>query len=554
MNVFFLLFKNQGSEAEKTSAIGHTQERLSNQFLNQLSGLTAPPLFAHRNFGDWDLLSWIAPVEHWKIKNELQRGPEWALAPEFPLSLDTAAPLDLCDLGKNLLTHRESVFSKLAPPYSLLYSPDPSKLHIFNDPIGYSPLLTFKKNNEVVAITNKILCLRALDAPLQRDPEDWILRSILKCFPKNRTGFKNIELCGAGTTISLVQNQLQITESGPWIPPALPSVKAEDVVEFSKRGLAQMCRSFSASAGVISGGLTGGYDSRSLFSTFLNLKLPIKARVKGHADSGDVKIAKILSQLAGIPLKTKLEAEQPPLTSADLLSHLRRTGHWHEGQIYSHKFKTFSLDGKNPSVNLLGHDGVLVRDPLQATFEKKNAAGTVFSLKDSILNKDKARLFAPVVHDMIEAYFSEMNAVLDSLPFDEAGRKRYFYVTEQGRRLSAGSKSNQFGIVATPLMNPVNLSICAWYPGSLGSNFIPTSIVEKNFPAWKDVPYFSWESTKAGHHYYDRNEYWRSTGTQVFKKAVAENPLAPYLNSYNSIEDLILLADEITFLYSQSDL
>ncbi|MGE0633571.1 MAG: hypothetical protein AB7O96_14250 [Pseudobdellovibrionaceae bacterium] len=566
MNVFFLVWKNSGTTENRRSQVSRIIETLSTDFSAQLEGLNQPPQFLHRNYGDWELLYWIAPVENWKAQNAETSGNEFALAPEFPFGVN-AKHKTLCELGKNLLTNFRGTHETVAPPFSLLYSKSFSEsrhdgsaeLHLFNDCVGYSPVFTYQENGEPLAFSNKILCFHSLGKSFEVVPEEWALRAILRYFPKNTTGLKNISVAGPQTQISIVNNKVTIRTHGPWIPPQLPTHNSDEIAEFSRQNLSEVCKSFAACADSIGGGLTGGYDSRSLFSTFLSLNLPIRARVKGAPESGDVTTAKKLAELAGIKIKHKTEVELPPTSWQDLETNLKKTSLWHVGQIYSHKFKTFKLNAKDPSVNILGHDGMLVRDPLQTFIRKKGLAK--FTLQESIANKDKLNLFNSQIAQILQAYFEEMTQTLDALPFDEAGKRRYFYVLELGRKLSAGSKTNQFGVVGTPLMNPANLSICTWSTGDLSTNFVPQKIVEKNFPVWKDVPYFSWESTKAnpeekgdwrtisGHHYYHRTQYWREIAGPLLEKAARINPLSAYLK-FQKPEDLLLLADEITFLKS----
>lgn len=487
----------------------------------------------------------------------------WALASQYPLNAHSVLRRrrQLMDPARCLPAFAQlleedptGAVAEIHPPFLMTWS-NAERTWLQNDGLGHAQGFEAEHLGQY-AWSNRIFAFEALGIPLRPVPEEWAMKTSFGWFPMDTSGFENIKFLRPGTRLTIDEHEIQreclpILQS--WIEPQ--SWSEEDCKEIALQGMMDYVRDTAEISTELHGGLTGGFDSRAIFATYRHLGIPIRARVKGPAGHIDVRVARELAQIAGIPLKHKEKVELPPTSLKTLETNIASALHWQAGQVVNHKHKTFLPEQGGlefGDVNVMGHDGAIVR----SFFEQVLKASAIDASKyEDKLSAWFLHQLPPYLRDDLRDRMAErVREICHSpLAYGLEGTKQldFLYLYERSRRWSSGTQCSQTGVVLAPFLSVEMIRLAFSYRGEdMKKNVFHRHITSTFAPEWKDLPYekdLRWaeekrqresgEAAKAlqraldpnrdwreahGWHYYDRIGYWRQVGSPLIQEIIRQ--------------------------------
>jgi hypothetical protein len=475
---------------------------------------------------------------------------------------------ELAVLGRRLARDPAPVLAELAPPFALTWWPigrDEALLQ--TDGLGQAQVFTYD-DGSLWAATNKITALRALGVRLDPDPVGWAGKATSGWFPLDRTGFRHVTFGDPGTQIRIDRagvHRRTVDVLEGWLHPA-PTTRAEAL----EAGRAAMVQHIRDGAPYFDGrpdaGLSGGWDTRAVVSSFAGAGVDVRLKVKGQEGKFDVMLARRLAEIAGLDLEVRPKAELPPERTEDLERSLRLALLWQAGHMWSENHKTFlwseerHVDGG--ALNVMGQHGEIVRGHYERRARAWEAAGPE-DYEDRavafIMNQAPAALRDDLRDDVREllhaAYRRAARYGLDGLAALDL-----LYLLERTRRYNGASLEAQFGFVFTPFLNP-GLIRAAYGLRAAGGAFVADRrqvnplhrhIIETNMPAWRGIefeedlrraarraareaaaradqageppapPVRDWRPSP-GKQYYDYDLYWAQVGGPLVERLTSED-------------------------------
>ncbi len=541
-------------------------EETAGRFERYLSGLLGGDVTVerYRNRG-LNLLYYPLPPEGWLPASVQEDADTWALAIEYPLNghreagiADGPAALNaLPAVARAVQRAPEAALARLNPP-ALLFWEDrrTNDCYLVNDGMGSAQLFEYSYRG-MPALSDRIFAFRALSLPLYPDIDEWAFKAAVGFFPMDTSGYRGIRYVPPATLYRWDGNELTSLRR-PVFPEWVRQEPREDAAcfEAARRALMDYVASTRCLYSDASGGLSGGFDSRAVFSTFRALGLPLRARVKGSPEKYDVILAGRLAQIAGLDLRVKSGAELPPDTVERLSFSIDKAMLWQSGYMFHHKLKTFLASGDTlprGSVSVTGQEGELARGKYRVgPIEKLGRR-----IPDSILPERRR-----AVERMLDRIWEKE---IRPLGLDQPEEGDAFYLYEHVRRFLSGSQHTQTSQVIAPFDSIDFLRAVFSFRGDTtrGEPF-HRYIIGRNAPDWLSVPFENevvdagpalvnpsnpgpgesqrgpgiqnnievtathgpdWRRSIDGHQYYDRDLYWNTVGKPLVEEARAQGRL-----------------------------
>ena len=515
------------------------------------------------------------PVRGWTAPHVQEDEHGRAYVTDHPVGLrralatagETATPgAELAVLGRRLARDPAPVLSELAPPFALTWWPsDADEAVLQADGLGQAQVFTYD-DGSLWAATNKITALRALGVRLEPDPLDWAGKATAGWFPLDRTGFRHVSYGEPGAQVRIDRagvHRRTVDVLEGWLHPA-PMTRAEAL----DAGRAAMVQHIRDGAPYFEGrpeaGLSGGWDTRAVVSSFVGAGVDVRLKVKGQEGKFDVQLARRLAEVAGLDLEVRPKAELPPERTEDLERSLRLALLWQAGHMWSENHKTFlwsderHVDGG--AVNVMGQHGEIVRGHYERRARAWEATGpeeyedrAVAFIMDQAPAALRDDLRDDVRELLVAAYRRAARWGLDGLAALD-----FLYLLERTRRYNGASLEAQFGFVFTPFLSP-GLIRAAYGLRAAGEVFIEKRrqvnplhrhVIEANMPQWRGIEFEEdlrraakrakreaaaagpgggevaaardWRPAQ-GKQYYDYDLYWEEVGGPLLRRLTGQD-------------------------------
>jgi hypothetical protein len=544
-----------------TSQTGDTHEQLS-AVARAFGDLFAPflpsDLHVHtRSFKDTCLVWFELPVQGWRPPYFQEDSQTAVWAADFPLNGHTVLQNHgtaadsiafLPPLARAIQAHPKRILEQLVPPMLLLWEDKAAgELHLLNDALGHAQLYRYSSNGKF-ALSNRLFAFKALCAPLTARADEWAANCSFGWFPLNRTGFKEVRFVDPATHYTWnaagtpQQQSLNVLDS--WIKP--PAASRPECMEMARMALLNYITATWPLFSDASGGLTGGYDSRSIFATYRYLGLKLRARVKGPANNYDVILSKRLAAMAGMDLTVKPKAELPPIAAESIRASVHAALVWQAGNMDNEKMISFLPAGSRlpvGSVNVMGRDGPIGRgffarligaDKLDPQlYQQHMVRWLTEKIPDFFLPEIKAGV-QELIHRMVQQGVER--------GLSDAKQLDFLYLFERVRRWSSGSQHSQTSQVLAPFLNGQFIRAAFSYTDSdLQENVFHRYIIDQHAPDWIQVPFDkelkkldkqarrrsrdreppgSWTRSN-NNTYYNRRLFWQQAGASLLEEGLA---------------------------------
>ena len=454
------------------------------------------------------------PVEGWSAPFAQADRHGRAFAVDYPVGIGRvfaasgrpAPPRDaeLPPFARMLADDPAPLLRELPPPFALLWWPrgvDAALLQ--TDGLGRAQVLEYD-DGVVWAATNKVTALRALGIALELEPLDWAVKSAVGWFPQARTGYRHLTYVAPGT-------QLRVEPGGvrrrvddvlrDWVHP--PAMAPHEALELGRAALIRHVRDGAPYLDGPAAGLTGGWDTRAVVSSFVAAGVGVRARVKGREGSLDVAVARRLAAIAGLELDVLEDAELPPDGVDELERSMRLALLWQGGHMWSENHKTFlagdaaQLD--RPVVHVMGQHGEIARGSYERRVKAWKAAGE-HEYADRLVEKllrEAPRGLRPEATAHAAAVVRDAFATAARYDLSGLAALDFFHLLERTRRYSGASLSSQPNMVFTPFLDPDVIRAAFAYRAAGGAyvrdrrlvNPIHRHAITANVPAWAGVEF-----------------------------------------------------------------
>ena len=274
---------------------------------------------------------------------------------------------------------------------------------------------------------------------------------------------------------------------------------ADEALELGRAALVRHVRDGAPYFDSPAAGLTGGWDTRAVVSSFVAAGVDVRARVKGREGSLDVAIARRLADVAGLELDVLEEAELPPDATRDLERAIRLALLWQGGLMWSENHKTFltgdasALDGG--VVNVMGQHGEIARGSYERRI-KAWKARSADEYEDLLLGSSFATRRPACGRRRLRTPRASRSArrIAVATRYDVHGLAAldFFHLLERTRRYSGASLSSQPNVVFTPFLDPDVIRAAFAYRAAGGAFVVDRRLVNPihrfaiaaNLPAW----------------------------------------------------------------------
>lgn len=468
---------------------------------------------------------------------------------------------ELATLGRRLAEDPAPLLRELPPPFALVWWPrGGDEAVVQTDGLGRAQVLEYD-DGALWAATNKVAALKALGVEPELDATDWAVKSAGGWFTMDSTGYRHLRYLGPGT-------QLRVTAAGvrrrvddvldEWVHP--PALAPEDALELGRIALIRHVRDGEPHLERPSAGLTGGWDTRAVVSSYLAAGVDVRAHVKGREGSIDVAIAKRLAAIAGIELEVREEADLPADDPDGLERSLRLALLWQAGLMWSEHHKSFLADGRGLDggvVTVMGQYGEIARGSYERRIRAWEAAGP-HEYEDRLIARMTKERPAGLRADALARAQDVMRESFRRLArhgIEGPAALDLFHLVERERRYNGQSLSSHPGIAFTPFLTPDLIRASYAYRAAGGTfvarkrtvNPIHRHAIAANVPAWAGVededevfravrraaraegrrvdaaegP--AWHSGPAPPRgYYDRERHWREVAGPVARRALRD--------------------------------
>jgi hypothetical protein len=508
------------------------------------------------------------PVAGWRAPFRQEDAHGRAFAVDYPIGVPrvlaasgrpvpAAAHAELPALGRALAEDPEPLLRELPPPFSLVWWPhDGGGPLVQTDGLGRAQLLEYD-DGALWAVTNKVVALRALGVALELEPVDWAAKSAVGWFPMVRTGYRRLAYLAPGTQLRVERGGVRRRVDDvlrEWVHP--PPMAPEEALELGRAALVRHVRDGAPYLDRPAAGLTGGWDTRAVVSSFVAAGVGVRAKVKGREGSLDVAIARRLAGIAGLELDVLEEAELPPDDAAELERSIRLALLWQGGLMWSENHKAFLTGDASgldrPTLNVMGQHGEIARGSYERRIKAWKARGA-HEYEDRLvakLLKDAPAGLRPEALAHAEAVVREAFAQGRRYDLDGLAALDFFHLLERTRRYSGASLSSQPNLVFTPFLDPDVIRAAFAYRAAGGTfvvdrklvNPIHRAAIAANLPAWADVE-FEEDAYRAARRaarargetgpvrtapggapardYHDHAAYWRAVAGPLAERALA---------------------------------
>jgi hypothetical protein len=467
---------------------------------------------------------------------------------------------ELTALGQRLAADPAPVLRELPPPFSLVWWPAAGEEALVQtDGLGRAQVLEYD-DGALWAVTNKVTALRALGVEPEPDGTDWAVKSAGGWFTMDTTGWRHLRYLAPGT-------QLRVSARGvrrrvddvldEWLHPQ--AMAPEDALELGRTALIRHIRDGEPHVERAEVGLTGGWDTRAVVSSYLAAGAGVRTYVKGREGSIDVAIAKQLAGIAGIELEVREEADLPPDEPDGLERSIRLALLWQAGMMWSEHHKSFLADGSRLDggvVTVMGQYGEIARGSYERRIRAWEAAGS-HEYEDRLIERMTRERPAGMRAEALARAQEVMRESFRRLArhgLDGATALDLFHLVERERRYNGASLSSHPGVAFTPFLNPDLIRASYAYRAAGGTfverkrtvNPIHRHAIAANVPAWagvededevfrvarraaraegRQVNAAEGPAWNAGagppRGYYDRERYWRDTAGPVARRVLA---------------------------------
>jgi hypothetical protein len=408
---------------------------------------------------------------------------------------------ELPALGRRLEEDPAPLLRELPPPFSLVWWPaGGEEALVQTDGLGRSQVLEYD-DGALWAATNKVTALRALGVEPEPDATDWAVKCAGGWFTMDSTGYRHLRYLAPGT-------QLRVTPEGvrrraddvldEWVHP--PALAPEDALELGRVALIRHVRDGEAHLERADVGLTGGWDTRAVVSSYLAAGVGVRAYVKGREGSIDVAIAKRLAEIAGIELEVREEADLPADDPGGLERSLRLAMLWQAGMMWSEHHKSFLADGRpldGGVVTVMGQYGEIARGSYERRIRAWEAAGP-HEYEDRLIarmTKERPPGMRPEALTRARDVMRESYRRLARHGIEGAAMLDLFHLAERERRYNGASLSSHPGVAFTPFLTPDLIRASYAYRAAGGTfvarkrtvNPIHRHAIAANVPTWRDV-------------------------------------------------------------------
>jgi hypothetical protein len=507
-----------------------------------------------------DVAGWRRPF--FEVDDE-----RWVQAIEYPVDARGNGDV-LADASRTFERDAAPLLRELSPPFSLLWGRHGSDaITVQNDALGQAQLFEYR-DDRIWALTNRITALKALGIDLVPVAEEWAAATTLGWFPMDLTGYHNVRMVQPGTQLRVDAHGVRRSTSdvlGEWVHPG-PRPRQE-WLELARNGALRSIEAARAGWNDAAwAGLTGGYDSRAVVASLRAAAAPFRARVKGHADSEDVKIAGELARIARIPLRHEPAAELPSSDADDWRRSIALTLQWQAGQMDVDKHKTLFAHGRRlapGNVNVMGTHGEIGRafyyGSAMRLYPGRALPWNDAQLEDRFVARRLSDRVPFLRADLVESTAGIIRAAYrqsDRYGLTDLARLDFFYLFEDTRRRNAASVASQTGVVVTPLLNPDGIRASfAMTAEDKAADALHHHIVAMHAPEWSAVPYETKDDaavTRQHQHsrYYDARRFWSETGAALVDEALRDggfwtevfDPDAVREHAFEAPDELTMLA------------
>ena len=351
------------------------------------------------------------PVSRWKPALFQEDGESWAFAAEYPVNARTALAANgisfeednvLPTLCRNLQQNPVSLLREMAPPFSLVWCDKRTgEIFVQNDGLGHSQLFDYQHDG-LWALTNKVFSLKALNALLEPDREQWAVRLALGWFPLDMTGFKRLRFLAPATQLRVDLkgiHRMTFDILSKWL--STERLSKQDCLEMARSSVINLTKEATPLLEKPAAGLSGGWDSRAVVASLRALGAEFSVRVRGHPERYDVIIASRLAKIAGMDLKIKSSGGLPSDNVEGCKHSISQALLWQAGQLVTHKHVSFLANKKylgGGSVNIMGAAGEICR----GYYANKIAAHDLQAGQYKLLCVDVNRLFNETLPGIIQ--------------------------------------------------------------------------------------------------------------------------------------------------------
>jgi hypothetical protein len=280
------------------------------------------------------------------------------------------------------------------------------------------------------------------------------------------------------------------------------------------------------------------------------------------ATNHDVILAKQLAEIAQIKLYHKDRAELPPEDFAQLEKSITTGIAWQGPFLFAHKYKSFRVE--DGCVNVMGHDGIIIRNNFAAGIAKSQTSGATPAEK--LLNYLLSRSPQMLKRKYFDATRSALNEIIYLARdyVDETKLYNFFSLYELTRRATSATQHGQIDVIFAPFLNAdVIQAAFSYRKDDLVDNSFHRYLVAQNTPDWANVPYEGWltrppEAEKFqnsdwrksnGYHYYNRRGYWEQVGAKFIEPRLDSSALLGEIFDRDRLKkDWLELADEVALL------
>lgn len=458
----------------------------------------------------FNLLALEIPVSGWLPSHFEKNKKKWAYCVDFPFNARSVC-MSSCfgSEGQDLLlpvaySLEDSAFetlSRLSPHFALFWGDlEGRELNIQMDGLGFCQLYNYS-NGDAWAISNKVSAFKGLGLSVQPDPSQFAIKFALRGFPNQLSGFKHIRQLLPGERLKVLDQSPVLHEStvdvlNGWTRST--GLLQEESLELGRRALIQELQAVEEFCEKpILAGLTGGRDTRAIVSSLLASSVDFRLRVRGRMNSYDVRVAKELANVAGLPLVIESDDVFPPgdvdgLEQAAKMAVLWQGGHQLPNLLKMFRWADPKVDGG--FANLMGQHGEIARGMYEMLLKFEPPSYPDGKNEELIFNMYSAsaigRLRNSFQRQARDEFHIAYNQRADMYGLYGWRRCAFFNLFQHTRRYVSGGHYAQKGQVITPFLSVDFIRASFNHPVEM-LRFSPIHkyIVKVNYEPWSYVQY-----------------------------------------------------------------